>query len=107
MNIEQFKEQYPYNERVTVKKSFISKNYTFDEILDIIIELMRNNTTVPSQFELQKLTITQEVYTLLHSLIDDNFRVPVANGRGRKKKTTTPQSEILDDEFIKVENNND
>ena len=71
------------------KRNYINKNLTYDEMVSLIITL----TSDSYNFPLEKYTVSPQVFNLLHSLIDDNFRVPDGKGRGRKPKLTSPFDE--------------
>ena len=73
------------------KKTYINKNLTYDEMVSLIIHL----TSVSYNFPLEKYTVSPEVFNLLHSLIDDYFRIPDSKGRGRKPKYPT-ENEVVE-----------
>lgn len=70
------------------KRNYINRNLTYDEMVSLIITL----TSDSYNFPLEKYTVSPQVFNLLHSLIDDNFRVPDSRGRGRKPRLVTKES---------------
>jgi hypothetical protein len=70
------------------KRNYINKNLTYDEMVSLIIHL----TSESYNFPLEKLTVSAEIFNLMHSMIDDNFRIPDSKGRGRKPKLVTKES---------------
>lgn len=73
------------------KRNYINKNLTYDEMVSLIIHL----TSESYNFPLEKYTVSPEVFNLMHSLIDDNFRIPDSKGRGRKPKYPT-ENEVVE-----------
>lgn len=71
------------------KRNYINKNLTYDEMVSLIIHL----TSESYNFPLEKLTVSAEIFNLMHSLIDEHFRIPDSKGRGRKPKLTSPFDE--------------
>lgn len=70
------------------KRNYINKNLTYDEMVSLIITL----TSESYNFPLEKLTVSAEIFNLMHSMIDENFRIPDSKGRGRKPKLVTKES---------------
>jgi hypothetical protein len=73
------------------KRNYINKNLTYDEMVSLIIYL----TSESYNFPLEKLTVSAEIFNLMHSLIDDYFRIPDSKGRGRKPKYPT-ENEVVE-----------
>ena len=70
------------------KRNYINRNLTYDEMVQLICYL----TSDSYKFQLEKYTVPAEVFNLMHSLIDDYFRIPDSKGRGRKPKLVTEES---------------
>lgn len=68
------------------KKDYIAKNVTYLSLLDMFVELVDEAPNT------DKVTVPQEIYDKLISLIEDNFRTPEGKGRGRKS--------IVDDDSL-------
>ena len=79
------------------KRNYINKNLTYDEMVSLIIHL----TSESYNFPLEKMTVSAEVFNLMHSLIDEHFRIPDSKGRGRKRKQETEETEPSNDLFTK------
>ena len=71
------------------KRNYITRNLPYDEMVSLIIHL----TSESYNFPLEKYTVAPEVFNLMHSLIDDYFRIPDSKGRGRKPKLVTEETE--------------
>lgn len=71
------------------KRNYINRNLTYDEMVQLICYL----TSDSYKFQLEKYTVPAEVFNLMHSLIDEHFRIPDSKGRGRKPKFTSPFDE--------------
>ena len=78
------------------KRNYINKNLTYDEMVSLIIHL----TSESYNFPLEKYTVPAEVFNLMHSLIDEHFRIPDSKGRGRKPKLTSPFDEQTTNENV-------
>lgn len=72
------------------KRNYINRNLTYDEMVQLICYL----TSDSYKFQLEKYTVPAEVFNLMHSLIDDYFRIPDSKGRGRKPKYPTENEAV-------------
>ena len=60
-----------------------------------MVSLIIHLTSESYNFPLEKYTVSPEVFNLMHSLIDDYFRIPDSKGRGRKPKYIT-ENEVVE-----------
>lgn len=77
-------------------KEYIS-NLPMGEIIDTMVELVVNYPQTPSGRE--QITVSEEVYSRLFALIEENFRTPV-QGRGRKSIFETEGYEVAVNKLI-------
>lgn len=75
---EQLKQQLTILSTKEQKRKFINDNLPYNKMVDILIDLIEEDKTP------QQMTIPTDVYNKLLDLIEDNFKTPNANGRGRK-----------------------
>lgn len=77
-------------------KEYIS-NLPMGEIIDTMVELVVNYPQTPGGKE--QITVSEEVYSRLFALIEENFRTPV-QGRGRKSIFETEGYEVAVNRLI-------
>lgn len=75
---EELKQQLTILSTKDQKRKFINDNLPYNKMVDILIDLIEEEKTP------QQMTIPTDVYNKLLDLIEDNFKTPNANGRGRK-----------------------
>ena len=78
MTTEELKQQLVNLSTREQKRKFINDNMPYNKVVDTLIDLIEEDKTP------QQMTIPTDVYNKLLDLIEDNFKTPNANGRGRK-----------------------
>lgn len=78
MTTEELKQQLVNLSTREQKRKFINDNMPYNKVVDTLINLIEEDKTP------QQMTIPTDVYNKLLDLIEDNFKTPNANGRGRK-----------------------